>query len=272
MIELLKYILLGLVQGIAEVLPISSSAHLIIVQELLGVSDDSLTFEVMLHLASLIAILAFLWKKIWQLMKGFYHYVFRKNKEYQSEFKYILLLIVSTIPAVIFALLLKDVIDTFSAKLWFVGTLLIVNGLMLLLLTRIAGSRKKEELGYKDAIVIGCFQCFGILPGISRSGSCLSGAFARKIDKETAADYAFLLFIPAALGATILEIGHLQEFTSASTNFVYYIVSFVVAMVTTYFSFKLLLAMIRKGKLNWFGYYCLTIGLSVVIYQLIVRV
>ena len=80
MLELLKYILLGLVQGVAEVLPISSSAHLIIVQELMGINNDTLTFEVLLHLASLIAILAFLWKKLWQLIKGFCYYVFKKNK------------------------------------------------------------------------------------------------------------------------------------------------------------------------------------------------
>ncbi len=272
MLELLKYILLGLIQGIAEILPISSSAHLIIVQELMGISDDSLTFEVLLHLASLIAILTFLWKKLWQLIKGFYYFVFKKNKEYQKDFKYIILLIISTIPAVIFALLFKDFVNSLSSKLWVVGGLLIMNGCMLLILTKITGFRKKEELNYKDALIIGCFQCLGILPGISRSGSCLSGAFTRKIDKETAADYAFLLFIPAVLGATVLELSNFSELSMESTNLIYYIVSFIIAMITTYFSFHLLLAIIKKRKLNWFGYYCLAIGISVIVYQLIVHV
>ena len=97
-----------------------------------------------------------------------------------------ILLILSTIPAVIFALLFKDVINLLASKLWVVGLLLIINGCILLTITRIVGFRKREELNYKDALVIGCFQCLGILPGISRSGSCLSGAFTRKIEKETA--------------------------------------------------------------------------------------
>lgn len=272
MLDLLKYILLGLIQGVAEVLPISSSAHLIIAQELMGISDDTLTFEVLLHLASLIAILTFLWKKLWQLIKGFYYYVFKKNKEYEKDFKYVIFLIISTIPAVIFTLLFKDVIDSLGSKLWLVGALLIMNGCILLIMTRIVGFRKREELNYKDALVIGCFQCLGILPGISRSGSCLSGAFTRKIEKETAADYAFLLFIPAVLGATVLELKNLGSFSSETSNLVYYIVGFIVAMVTTYFSFKLLLAVIKKGKLSWFGYYCLAIGFGVLLQQIITKI
>ncbi|HRT69109.1 MAG TPA: undecaprenyl-diphosphate phosphatase [Bacilli bacterium] len=271
MLELLKYILLGLVQGVAEVLPISSSAHLIIVQELMGINNDTLTFEVLLHLASLIAILAFLWKKLWQLIKGFCYYVFKKNKEYEKDFKYVILLILSTIPAVIFALLFKDVINLLASKLWVVGLLLIINGCILLTITRIVGFRKREELNYKDALVIGCFQCLGILPGISRSGSCLSGAFTRKIEKETAADYAFLLFIPAVLGATVLELENLGSLSGETNNLIYYIVGFIVAMITTYFSFKFLLAVIKKGKLSWFGYYCLAIGVGVLIQQIITK-
>lgn len=270
MVKLLKYILLGLIQGVAEVLPISSSAHLIIAQEILGVSNDSLTFEVLLHLASLIAILVILKKQLWRLIKGFYYFVFKGDKEYKQDFKYLLLLIVSTIPAVIFALLFKNIITTLSGKLWLVGALLVLNGLMLLILTRVSGFRKQEELNYKDAIVIGCFQCLGILPGISRSGSCLVGAFTRKIDKETAAEYAFLLFVPAVLGAVVLELSNFGEIITVSSDYIYYGISFLVAMVTTYFSFKLLLSIIRKEKLSLFGYYCLAIGLAVVVYQLIV--
>ncbi|MDD3170814.1 MAG: undecaprenyl-diphosphate phosphatase [Bacilli bacterium] len=269
MIEILKYILLGLIQGIAEVLPISSSAHLIIAQDIMNISDDSLTFEVILHLASLIAILFFLGKKLWRLIRGFCLFVFKKEKEYQKEFKYCLMLVVSTIPTVIFTLIFKDVITEFGSTLWIVGLLLMINGIMLMFLTRIKGTRQENDLNYKDALVIGCFQCFGVFSGISRSGSCLSGAFSRKIDKEVAADYAFLMFVPAVLGATVLEFTNFKEMVFVNSTIIPYAISFVIAGVTTYFSFKVLLTVIRKGKLSWFGYYCLAIGLSVLIYGLV---
>ena len=269
MIKVLKYIVLGLVQGIAEVLPISSSGHLIIVENLFNAQDDNLAFEIFLHLASLIAILFFLRKKLWALIKGFCLYLVRRKEEYKLEFKYGIMVIISTIPVVIFTLLFKDLIDKVNGTLWVVGLLLMVNGVVLWTLSHIKGTRKKEELNYLDALVIGCGQCFGIFPGISRSGSCLCGAFTRKIEKETAADYAFILFIPAVLGATVLEFTHFSEISIDTSMLALYGISFIVAMVTTYFSFVLLLKVIRKGKLSWFGYYCLAIGLFTFIYGLV---
>lgn len=269
MIDVIKYIILGLVQGVAEVLPISSSAHLLIVQDIMGISDNTLTFEVLLHLASLIAIFVFLWKKIVNLVKGFCLYVFKKNKDYKLEFKYCLFLVLSTIPTVIFTLIFKDLIDTLSSTLWFVGMLLMINGILLMVLTRIKGERTASELNYKDALLIGCFQCAGVFPGISRSGSCLCGAFTRKIEKETAADYAFLMFIPAVLGATVLEFLKFESTSIDSNMIVLYAISFIIAMITTYFSFKILLSVIRKGKLSYFSYYCLAVGLAVLIYGVV---
>lgn len=269
MIEVLKYILLGLVQGLAEVLPISSSAHLIIVQELLGISEEGLTFEIFLHLASLIAILVFLWKKLWNLIKGFCLYLFKKQKEYKKEFMYCWFIVISTIPTVVFTLLLGDLIDKASSTLWVVGGLLVINAVLLFILPRINGTRKEEDLTWKDAAVIGCFQCAGIFPGISRSGSCLCGAFSRKIDKETAADYAFLMFIPAVVGATVLELTNIGDIVLVSSQIPLYLISFIVAGVATYFSFKLLLTIIRKGKLSYFSIYCLFVGIVTIIFGLV---
>ncbi len=266
MIEVLKYIVLGLVQGIAEVLPISSSAHLIIVENLFKIQDDSLAFEIFLHLASLFAILFFLRKKLWKLIKGFFIYLFKREEEYKLEFKYGWMIVLSTIPVVIFTLLFKDIIDKVSSTLWAVGILLMINGILLWFLSRIQGTRVKENLTYVDALVIGCSQCLGIFPGISRSGSCLCGAFTRKIEKETAADYAFILFIPAVLGATVLELTHISELSVTSNMLPLYGISFIIAMITTYFSFVILLKVIKKGKLSWFGYYCLAVGLFAMIY------
>lgn len=270
MIEIIKYIILGLVQGFTEVLPVSSSAHLLIFGNILDISDDSLTFEVFLHLASLIAVLVFLWPKFWRLIKGFFLYIFKKEKQYIVEFKYCLFIVVSTIPVVIFTLILGDLVDKVTATLWMVGVLLIINSIMLFILPRIQGSRKEQDLNVWDAIVIGCFQCAGIFPGISRSGSCLSGAFTRKIDKETAADYAFIMFIPAVVGATVLELVKFESSSIDSQLIGLYVCSFLVAGITTYFAFKILLTVIRKGKLSWFSYYCFVVGLAVIIYDIVI--
>ena len=269
MLDVLKYILIGLVQGLAEVLPISSSAHLIIVQEILGVSEEGLTFEIFLHLASLIAIFAFLWKKLWNLIKGFCLYLFKKQKEYKKEFMYCWYIVISTIPTVVFTLLLGDIIDQASSILWVVGLLLIINAGLLFVLPRINGTKKAEDLTWKDALVIGCFQCGGIFPGISRSGSCLCGAFSRKVDKETAADYAFIMFIPAVVGATVLELFNIKDMVIVSSMIPLYLISFIVAGVATFFAFKLLLTVIRKGKLSYFSVYCLIVGIATIIFGLV---
>ena len=267
MLDIIKYIILGLVQGFAEVLPISSSAHLIITSEFMEV-DNSVAFEVFLHLASLIAVIVFLRKKLWQLIKGFFGYIFKRNEEYKTDFKYCLYIVVSTLVLVIFTLLFEDLVDFASNTLWIVGLSLVINGILLFLLTQIKGIRKTEDLNIKDALTIGAFQCLGVFPGISRSGSCLCGAFSRKVDKETAADYAFVLFVPAMVGATVLKFAHIADMVMDSSMMGYYLLSFAVTLVTTYIAFRFLLMIIRKGKLNYFGYYCLLVGAAIFIYGL----
>ena len=269
MIDILKYIFLGLVQGITEVLPISSSAHLAITNQLLGISDDSLFLEVLLHVGSLIAIVAFLWKKLVALFKGFFAFIFKKDKECYSKFKYCLMLVVSTLFVVVFTLIFGDLVEKVTGTLYIIGLLLMINGIMLFYLPKISGSRKESDLTYLDAVVIGLFECLGIFPGISRSGSCLCGAFSRKIDKETAADYAFMLFIPAALGALVLELLKVGDMVIASNTIHLYAISVIVSGITTYYSFKLLLSVIRKGKISIFSIYCLIVGLITFIFGII---
>lgn len=267
MIEFIKYILLGLLQGIAEVLPISSSGHLAIAGAIFSLQDDNLAFEVFLHLASLIAVLAFLIKPIIKLVKGCFLYVFKKNKDYAFEFKYLLFLIISTIPIVVFTIIMK-LLGYDASPIYLIGICLIVNAIMLFFLTRFVGTRKKEEMTFLDALIIGLFQCAGMFPGISRSGSCLCGAFTRKIDKTDAADYAFMLFIPSVVGAFVLEAGNIGAiFTMDSKMIPCYIATFLVAAVTTYYAFKVLLAIIKKGKLSYFSIYCVIVGIFAIVYS-----
>lgn len=266
--EFIKLLILGVVQGISEVLPISSSAHLVLTKNLLGIYSENLTLEVFLHLASLIAVIAFLWKRIVSLIKGFCLFVFKKDANYKVEFKICISLVISTLPIVIFSLLLKDKIELISSKIYIIGILLLINGLSLVLLTRIKGHKTIEEFNYLDALVIGTTQMAGVFPGISRSGSCLYGAFARRVDKNVAADYAFLLFIPSVLGAFVLEF---DSFKSVQINqdIWMYIVAFIVTSIVTFLAFKILLKVIRKGKLSIFGYYCFAAGAFAIIYGLL---
>ena len=247
MIEFIKYIIIGLIQGITEVLPVSSSGHLTIVEHMMGINNDNLAFEVFLHLASFIAVIAFLYKPLIKIIKGSFLYLFKKKKEYFLEWKYLICVIISTIPIVLFTIFIK--------RLGF-------------LLSKIKGERKKEEITIKDALVIGLFQCFGVFPGISRSGSCISGAMVRKIEKEEAANYAFMLFVPAVIGAFVLELGNISLiFTLNSKMISCYLASFLVSMVATFYAFKILLNFIKKGKLFYFSIYCLVIGIITFVYS-----
>lgn len=267
MIEFLKYLLLGFLQGIAEVLPISSSGHLLIASRILGLGDNNLAFEVFLHMASLIAVIAFLIKPIIKIVKGTCLFLFKKNKSYQFEFKYFIMLIISTIPIVVFTILIK-ILGYDTSPVYVVGICLIINAIMIFLTSRIQNIRKLETMTYKDALVIGLFQCAGVFPGISRSGSCLCGAFTRKLNKEESANYVFMLFIPAVVGAFVLELSNIRAiFALDQSTIACYLAAFVVSMFTTYFAFKILLNIIRKGKISYFSIYCVIVGIAAIIYS-----
>ncbi len=267
LVGLLKYILLGILQGICEILPISSSGHLIIVSTILGVKEDNLTFEVFLHLASLLAILFFLRKKIKQMIVGCFLYLFKKDRDYQNEFYYFLKLIIATIPLVLFTLIMKK-LGYQTSRLLIVGICLIVNAMLLFFSKKNALKSFKQEVSFKDAVVIGAFQMIGLFPGISRSGSCLCGCFKQKIDKEKAQEFAFMMFIPSAIGAVVLEMDNLKQlFSLPSIDLACYFIAFFLAMITTYISFQFLSKIIRDNKLSYFSLYCILVGMIVIIYS-----
>ena len=281
MIEILKYILLGLAQGVAEVLPISSSAHLEIMSQILNISDYSFTFKIFLHFASLIATIFFLRKRLIFLIKGFFLYIFTKKEidengnvntekkdKYKYEFKYCIMIVIATIPAVIITLLLGDYIEGLSSILWVIGILLIINGISLFLFSLIK-PRENQTMNYLDAIVIGTFQCAGLFCGISRSGSCICGAMSRKLSKENVADFVFLMLVPAVLGATVLSLKDIGQFMLNKNQIHLYVISFVVTLVVTYFSFKILMAVIKSSKFWVFSIYCILMGAFALIYGLV---
>lgn len=256
--------MLGIIQGISEILPISSSAHLIIVSNILNIPQDDLTLEVFLHLASLLAVIFYMRKTIKRIIIGSYIYLIKKDRKYYQDFLLLFNMIISTIPIVIVTLIFGDYLDLISSNILIVGFLLIINGI---LINVFKGEDREERITLKDSLVIGMFQCIGVLPGISRSGSCLLGAKKCKIKKEVAAEYAFLLFIPAAFGATILKIKNISKLIY-NRELIMYIITFMVTALITYLSLCLLLRIIKKGKIKIFSIYCILVGLLIVIFNL----
>lgn len=258
-IEFLKYILLGIVQGACEILPISSSGHLVLAYALLGFEEVNLAFSVFLHFASLIAALIFLRKQVWRILKGSALYLFKKDQEQKNNFHYLLLLIISTAVTAVIGLIFKDQMAKLSSVA-FVGIALIINGFWILIFDHLKGERRIDDLPLWKALIIGLGQGVGVLPGISRSGATIGTSICVGLKKEDAAEYAFLLFLPITLGATILEV---QDLMTVDKSLIpAYAAGFVLAFLTTYLALVFFLKIIRKRRLLPFAIYCFIVGLT----------
>ena len=272
MIELLKFILLAVIQGISEVLPISSSGHLQIVQEMLGMDTSSLTVSIFLHLGSLVAMIVFYRKLVFSIIGNSIKYVFKSNERNDTNKNYLKLLfmiVIACIPAGLIGLLFKNKIESIFANTIFIGINLIITGCLLFLQKYIKGKKTLDRMNWLDAIIIGLFQTIGILPGISRSGITTIGGKVSKLQDEDAINFAFLLFIPVTLGTGLLEVVDIikGDLVLSSNDILLYIVGIIISGLVTYIALSLLLKIIKKGKLHYFSYYCFAVGLAVIIWQ-----
>ncbi|QVK17218.1 UDP pyrophosphate phosphatase [Mycoplasmatota bacterium] len=269
LILLLKYIFFGAVQGITETLPISSSGHLVIFSELFNLEQgNDLTFEILLHFGSLIAIIYFYRKTICELIKNFFSYLFHREKNTYTDFKYVWLLVLATFPIGLIGFLFQDFIASRLKNLLTVGISLLVTALILYLISRMSkGNKEKENMTWKDALFIGIVQAAAIIPGISRSGSTVSASLSRKLDIDNALKFSFLLFIPAALGAMLLDIVHFIKEPTAPDLIIPYITAFLTSIVFTLISLNIFIGIIKKGKLSYFSIYCSIVGsLSIILH------
>lgn len=269
MIEIIKYIIFGLVQGITEPLPISSSGHLVVLRYLLNTNAfDDLTFEILLNFASFLAIFFLFRKDIMKLIKSFFTFIFkgdaRKDKKIAEDYKYAWMIVVGSIPAAIGGVLFKDFIEGKLSNVKFLGVAFLITALMLFLVRKINGSKKDSDIGLKDAIIIGLFQMIALVPGISRSGAVLVGCLLRKLDREASLKYAFMLYLPVSLGSLVLSIPDLVEIDTALR--LPYALGFVVSMVVTYFASKWFFGIVKKGKLAKFSIYLVILGLIILLF------
>lgn len=268
MIEILKYIFLGIVQGVTEALPISSSGHLLIVKNLLDVNVDFDTLAIITNFGSLLAVIIVFWKDIVKLINGFFKYLFTDNKETKQEFRYCFLIIIACIPAGLVGVIVSklNLLNSISENVKIVGISLLITALGLFLIRKFDGIKKDNNLKPMDAIKIGLFQILGLFPGISRSGSTIVGGMCSGLSRDTAFKFSFILYIPMSLAATLLEITDLFETTISSTMWLYYIIATALAFIFTLLTIKLFRKLVNEGKLWIFSIYCLIVGILVILF------
>ena len=268
MILILKYILLGIIQGITEPLPISSSGHIYIFKQILNTSEvlNDLNFEIIVNFGSLIAILIIYLKDLKVLITNFFRYFKIKNTETKQSFKYTLLIIMGCIPVGIAGFLLKDKIEDILQATKIVGISFLITSIFLFLVKNINGNKETKDLTYKDALFIGLIQVLALIPGISRSGSTLIAALFRNIKRDDALKYSFILYIPISLGTMILGIKDMIELSTLNSLILPYTLGFISSLIVSYFTLKWFINAVKKGNLLYFSIYCLIIGILILIF------
>lgn len=263
LIEWLKLLFLSLIQGFTEILPISSSGHILVFENLMGL-NTSLTLSVFLHLGSLIAVFIFFRNEIKNLFFSFFSYIFKRNREEQTKknFHYVILLIIATLPAGIIGVLFNDIIDTIFYRPLFVIVGFYITALLLFLLRYTKVRRTIEQMTWKDALFVGFAQAIGIIPGISRSGITISALKSRSFDDDSAAHFSFFMLMPVTLGSFIVEMIKVLKvpLENIKTSIIPTSVCVIVSLLATYVSLHLFLKLIKKGKLWYFSLYLIALA------------
>lgn len=259
--DILKVIVLGIVQGLTEFLPVSSSGHLVLAAEILNFHEEGVAFEVFVHLGTLCSVLIAFKEDIIQMIIAPVRAIFKieggDGKENYLMWDFYI--IIGTIPSAVIGLLYKSDIEAAFTNILLVNAMLLVTG-TILLLSRYANHQNKELTVIKS-FFIGVAQAFAILPGVSRSGSTIVTGIFLGIKRERAAKFSFILAIPAILGATVIKINDLLTVEISRMMILYMILGALVAFISGYFAIVLLLKVVKKGKLEWFGLYCYSVVL-----------
>jgi undecaprenyl-diphosphatase len=270
MIDWMEALVLGIVQGATEYLPVSSSGHLVIAQHLFGLEEPALFFDIVLHLGTLIAVVWYYRKDIVELVTETFaglRYLGSGHswKETAAAFpglRFVILMVIGTVPTAVIGITFEDTFEQLFGSVQVVGFMLIMTGVVLLLtrLSRGAG-RDAAAMTWVEALIIGIVQGIAITPGISRSGITISAALLLGIERETAARYSFLLSIPSILGALLLRLNGAEDGIGTAAL----VLGFVAAALTGYFCLALLVRVVKRGRLSWFAPYCIALGLLALI-------
>ncbi len=256
---IINIIILGVVQGFTEFLPVSSSGHLVILQNLLGINESNITLDIFLHTGTLLSVIIVFRKDIINILAGFFRSLNFRKKEETGYGKLAWLIILANIPVGIAGVFFKDQIEVFFTGGQPVYFFLIFTGIFLFLsrFTRKADFDIKG-LTFIKALIIGFFQMLAILPGVSRSGITITMGILLKMNRKDAARFSFFLMLPAVAGATLLEIKNLE---SSSLGVLELTIGILVSFLSGYAAIKILLVMVKNYKLHYFSYYCISIGI-----------
>lgn len=259
--DLLDAVILGIIQGLTEFLPVSSSGHLELGKAILGdtsVPEESLLFTVVLHFATALSTLVIFRKDVFEILRGLFS--FKWNEETQFSLK----IIISMLPAVIVGLLFEEQLEAlFGGNILFVGFMLLVTALLLWLADKAKDTGKK--VSYSNAFVIGVAQAIAMLPGISRSGATISTSVLLGNDKTKAARFSFLMVVPLIFGKIAKDLLG-GELTSSSTDLTALAVGFIAAFVAGLVACTWMITLVKKSKLSWFAIYCFVVGIAAIIF------
>ena len=257
--EIINAIILGIIQGLTEFLPVSSSGHLEIAKAILGenkVGEESLLMTVVLHFATALSTIIIFRKDLIEIFSGLFQ--FKNNESFQFSAKIVL----SMIPAALVGLFFNDEIEAlFGGALTLVGGMLLITGLLLFLADKAKASAK--QVGIKAAIIVGISQAIAILPGISRSGATISTAVLLGIDKEKAARFSFLMVVPLIFGKMAKDI-LAGDILATDANFLALFIGFVFAFLTGLVACKWMIKLVKSSQLKYFAYYCFAVGTIVI--------
>lgn len=285
--SVLESIFLGIVQGITEFLPVSSSGHLAILENIFHIeTNGSMLFDIMLHLGTLVAVFIVYHKDIWSMIKEALFmagdifsnlHTFILNKIHKTSLKYkkivhnsyrkfVVLILVSTVPTGLIGVLGKDIVEGAGETLLIPGICLLITGVLLLMAElKKEGNKTPKTVSYRNGLVIGAAQGLATLPGLSRSGTTIATCLFCGLDRKFAVKYSFILSIPAILGAAVLEIKDVVAEPIQASQIAVYAVGMVFAGVVGYICIKTMLIIVRKKKFHYFAYYCFAVGIVAIV-------
>jgi len=269
--SILQGLILGIVQGLTEFLPISSSAHLVLVPYFLGwdktiPSEQIFPFGVLVQLGTLLAVIVYFWKDLMAILKAWFSGLIRRRPFESADARMGWYIILATIPAGIFGLLIKKQVEAAFNSPAATGLFLLVTAVFLVVAEIFGkGQRTLTHLGWLDALVMGLFQAAAIFPGVSRSGSTITGGMLRGLDRPSAARFSFIMSIPIMLAAGLLSIGDLNGLASLKTFLPSLLAGFIAAAIFGFLSIRWLLNFLRTRPLVGFAIYCTVLGLITLI-------
>lgn len=254
--EALRIIILGIIQGLTEFIPVSSSAHLIIVRELLRWEDMGLSFDMAIHLGTLLALIIYMRKDWYKIL---------------TRNRYLLFLVIlATIPGAIFGLLLENIAEAYFRSLLIIGIAMSIFGIVLFTVDRLSKhNRSLESIGIRDAVIVGFSQILALIPGVSRSGATLTGAFLCGFKRSDSARFSFLLSVPIIGGAGLVSLLKIIREPSSSLSIFGLFLGIITSFIFGYIAVHFMLNYLRRHNTNIFVYYRLIVGLFLIIFNLI---